>query len=142
LGEIRKKSIGLCKQIRWLLVVLADYWQHLRTIFGNSVTNFNGVQNLPSYVTTDGSINRKVAFASAGAAIGSVVSIFLVTFLLNLPFLANVSAEDVGTLKASLTSAVTALVTLFVGYQTRPGARDGIKEEEEQLFYLLLTLHF
>ena len=110
-------------------MVLADYWQHLRTIFGNSVTNFNVVQNLPSYVTTDGSINRKVAFASAGAAIGSVVSIFLVTFLLNLPFLANVSAEDVGTLKASLTSAVTALVTLFVGYQTRPGARDGIKEE-------------
>jgi hypothetical protein len=49
--------------------------------------------------------------------------------LLNLPFLANVSAEDVGTLKASLTSAVTALVTLIVGYQTRPGARDGIKEE-------------
>lgn len=93
------------------------------------MTNFGGVQNLPSYVTTDGSINRKVAFASAGAAIGSVVSIFLVTFLLNLPFLANVSAEDRGTLKASLTSAVTALVTLFVGYQTRPGARDGIKEE-------------
>ena len=115
--------------MRCLLVVLADYWQHLRTIFGNSVTNFNGVQNLPSYVTTDGSINRKVAFASTGAAIGSVVSMFLITFLLNLPFLANVSAEDSGTLKASLTSAVTALVTLFVGYQTRPGARDGIKEE-------------
>jgi hypothetical protein len=110
--------------------VLADNWEHLRAIFGNSMTNSGGAQNLPSYVTSDGSINRKVAFASAGAAIGSVASIFLITFLLNLPFLANnVSDEDKGTLKTSLTSAVTALVTLIVGYQTRPGARDGIKEE-------------
>ena len=93
------------------------------------MTNSGGVQGRPSYVATDGSINRKVAFASAGAAIGSVASIFLVTLLLNLPFLANVSAEDKGTLKTSLTSAVTALVTLIVGYQTRPGAKDGIKEE-------------
>ncbi|MFN9646568.1 MAG: hypothetical protein ACK6BG_15930 [Cyanobacteriota bacterium] len=93
------------------------------------MTNSGGAQNLPTYVTADGSINRKVAFASAGAAIGSVLSIFLVTFMLNLPFLAGISAEDKGTLKTSLTSAVTALVTLIVGYQTRPGAKDGIKEE-------------
>ncbi len=93
------------------------------------MTNSGASSNLPSYVSTDGSINRKVAFASAGAAIGSVVSIFIATFLLNLPFLGDISAEDKGTLKTSLTSAVTALITLIVGYQTRPGARDGIKEE-------------
>ena len=112
-----------------LLAVLAENWQSWIATFGNSMPNSSGAQNLPSYVTTDGSINRKVAFASAGAAIGSVASIFLVTFLLNLPFLANISAEDKGTLKTSLTSAVTALATLIVGYQTRPGARDGIREE-------------
>lgn len=109
--------------------MLTGKWQPINTIFGRSVTNSGGTPSLPSYVTTDGSINRKVAFASAGAAIGSVASIFLSTFLLNLPFLGNISAEDKGTLKTSLTSAVTALVTLIVGYQTRPGASDGIKEE-------------
>lgn len=82
-----------------------------------------------SFVTTNPSINRKVAFASVGAALGSIISIFLATFLLNLPFLANISDEDRGTLKTSLTSGITALVTLLIGYQTRPGAGDGIKEE-------------
>ena len=111
------------------MTVEVDKWQHCRAICSILVANSGVTQNLPCYVTTDGSINRKVAFASAGAAIGSVASIFLATFLLNLPFLANVFPEDKGTLKTSLTSAVTALVTLIVGYQTRPGARDGIKEE-------------
>ncbi len=82
-----------------------------------------------SFVTTNPSINRKVAFASVGAALGSIISIFLATFLLNLPFLANISDEDRGTLKTSLTSGITALVTLLIGYQTRPGAGDGIREE-------------
>jgi hypothetical protein len=86
----------------------------------------------PVYRTVDNGINRKVAFASAGAALGSIASLFLSTFLLNLPFLANISAEDKGTLETSLTSAVTALVTLLVGYQTRPGARDGVMAEQQE----------
>jgi hypothetical protein len=86
-------------------------------------------QPSPSFVTTNPSINRKVAFASVGAALGSIISLFLATFLLNLPFLANISPEDKGTLKTSLTSGITALVTLLIGYQTKPGAGDGIKKE-------------
>ncbi len=104
----------------------------IQTQFAPSMTISSGGQSLPSYVTMDGSVNRKVAFASAGAAIGSMASLFLATFLLNLPFMRSISAEDRGTLKTSLSSATTALVTLFIGYRTRPGARDGIKETEEE----------
>ncbi|NCR59452.1 MAG: hypothetical protein GPJ01_17460 [Microcystis aeruginosa LL13-06] len=87
-------------------------------------------QPSPSFVTPNNSINRKVAFASVGAALGSIISLFLATFLLNLPFLANISPEDKGTLKTSLTSGITALVTLLIGFQTKPGAGDGIAEEK------------
>jgi hypothetical protein len=48
-----------------------------------------GQQPSPSFVTTNPSINRKVAFASVGAALGSVI----------------------------------------IGYQTKPGAGDGMREE-------------
>jgi hypothetical protein len=81
--------------------------------------------------TEDPSINRKVAFASAASAIGAVASIFLSTFLLNFPFLEGISPEDRGTLRTSLSALVTATITLVVGYQTRPGERDGVVEEEQ-----------
>ncbi|MGP1384190.1 MAG: hypothetical protein ACTS2F_11575 [Thainema sp.] len=87
---------------------------------------------LPSYVSADGSINRKVAFSSVGAALGSIASLFLATFLLNLPILANISPEDKGALKASLTSGLTAIATLAIGYYTKPGASDQIVEKENQ----------
>ena len=35
------------------------------------------------------------------------------------------SEEDQGTLKTSLTAGATALITLVVGYYTRPGDSDG-----------------
>lgn len=82
--------------------------------------------------TEDPSINRKVAFASAASAIGSVFSIFLYTLLLNLPFLQEIPAEDKGTLKTSLSALVTAIFTLIVGYLVRPGAGDGVIEVEEK----------
>ena len=81
--------------------------------------------------TQDPSINRKVAFASAASAIGSVASIFLATVLLNSPLLKDISPEDQGTLKSSLTALVTATITLVVGYQVRPGMRDGVNEEDD-----------
>jgi hypothetical protein len=80
--------------------------------------------------TADSSINRKVAFASVASALGSITSLFLATFLLNLPFLAKMSEEDQGTLKTSLTAGATALITLVVGYYTRPGDSDGLKPLE------------
>ena len=85
---------------------------------------------LPSYISADGSVNRKVAFASVGAAFGSIISLFLTTFLLSLPMVANMPEEDQGTLKASLTSGLTAITTLLIGYQTKPGARDQVVEKE------------
>ncbi len=85
---------------------------------------------LPSYVSADGSVNRKVAFASVGAAFGSIISLFLTTFLLSLPMLAELPEEDRGALKASLTSGLTAITTLLIGYQTKPGAKDQVVEEE------------
>jgi hypothetical protein len=84
---------------------------------------------MATHETADPSINRKVAFASMASALGSVTSLFSSTFLLNLPFLAEMSSEDKGTLKTSLTAAITALVTLMVGYYTRPGSSDGLKDD-------------
>ena len=86
--------------------------------------------SLPTYVSVDGSINRKVAFASVGAAFGSIVSLFLATILLNTPLLKDISPEEKGALKASLTSGLTAIATLVVGYQAKPGARDQVVETE------------
>ncbi|VEP11894.1 conserved hypothetical protein [Hyella patelloides LEGE 07179] len=82
---------------------------------------------MANYETTNPSINRKVAFASVASSLGSITSLFLATFLLNLPFLANIPDEDKGTLRTSLTAGATALITLIVGYYTRPGDGDGIK---------------
>lgn len=81
--------------------------------------------------SANSTINRKVAFASVASALGSTMSLFLSTFLLNLSFLANISDEDIGTLKTSLTAGTTALITLIVGYYTKPGESDGLKPLEE-----------
>jgi hypothetical protein len=84
---------------------------------------------MATHETADPSINRKVAFASVASALGSVTSLVSTTVLLNLPFLADVSSEDKGTLKTSLTAGITALFTLVVGYYTRPGESDGLKRD-------------
>jgi len=77
--------------------------------------------------TADPSINRKVAWATVASSCGSLVSIFLGTCLVNLPCLKDTSADEKGAIKASLMAIVTALITLFVGYFTRPGESDGLK---------------
>jgi hypothetical protein len=84
----------------------------------------------PSYVTADSSVNRKVAFASVGSALGSVMSVFVSSSLMSLPWIRDMSAEDIGALKSSLASGLTAVVTLLVGYHTRPGVSDGVVEEQ------------
>lgn len=72
-------------------------------------------QPLPVCRCVDTCANREFAFASLGATLGSIVSLFLSTLLLNLPILASISVEDKGTLETSLASAVAAVVTLNVG---------------------------
>lgn len=82
---------------------------------------------MPTRETADPSVNRKVAYASVASALGSVTSLFSTTFLLNLPIFSEMSSEDRGTFKTSLTAGITALTTLIVGYYTRPGESDGLK---------------
>ena len=76
-------------------------------------------------VSENNSPNRKVVFASLASAIGSLLSIFVATALIN--FLPAISAEDKGTLKSSLAAAVTSIITLAAGYYTAPAAGDGTK---------------
>uniref|UniRef100_A0A832M2L3 Uncharacterized protein n=1 Tax=Oscillatoriales cyanobacterium SpSt-402 TaxID=2282168 RepID=A0A832M2L3_9CYAN len=103
----------------------------IRRIKISSYVCLKGRIRMATHETEDPSINRKVAFASVASAFGSVTSLFSATFLLNLPFFTNISSEDKGTLKTSLAAAITSLVTLIVGYYTRPGASDGIRKIED-----------
>ena len=85
---------------------------------------------LPTYISSSGTINRKVAFASFGAAVGSLAGIIIVSGLLSIPWANKLSQEEVGQLKASIGAATTALVTLGFGYYVKPGSSDGIVEEQ------------
>jgi hypothetical protein len=73
--------------------------------------------------------NRKVVFASLASAIGTLLSIFLSTTIIN--SLPDISDEDKGSLKSSLAAAVTSIITLAAGYYTAPAAGDGTKKKEQ-----------
>lgn len=77
-------------------------------------------------------VNRKVAFASAAAGAGAVLSISLYTLLSNLSFVESMSPEDQAALKISLFTIVESAITLVVGYQVKPGYGDGVVEEESE----------
>ncbi|MBR8827525.1 MAG: hypothetical protein DSM107014_06385 [Gomphosphaeria aponina SAG 52.96 = DSM 107014] len=81
--------------------------------------------------TENSSINRKVAFASGASAVGALLSIFVYSLLLSVPWVAdNLNEQHKAELKTALSSLITATVTLIVGYQVRPGLGDGVIEEE------------
>lgn len=77
-------------------------------------------------------VNRKVAFASAAAGAGAIVSISLYTLLSNLSFIEGMSPEDQAALKISLFTIVESAITLVVGYQVKPGYGDGVVVEKEE----------
>lgn len=81
--------------------------------------------------TENSSINTKVTMAGIASSFGSILSIFLNTLLINLPFLSEISDEDLGILKTSLTAVITGTLTLVVGYYTSPGEGDGIIKQED-----------
>ena len=89
--------------------------------------NPNSINPKVNLVSENNSPNRKVVFASLASAIGTLLSIFLSTTLIN--SLPAISDEDKGSLKSSLAAAVTSIITLAAGYFTVPAAGDGTKEK-------------
>ena len=92
-----------------------------------SQSDTNPINPKVNLVSENNSPNRKVVFASLASAIGTLLSIFLSTTLIN--SLPAISDEDKGSLKSSLAAAVTSIITLAAGYFTVPAAGDGTKEK-------------
>ena len=93
-------------------------------------SNDSGSIQTRTFITSTGTINRKVAFASIGAVLGSFISIIIPSLLLSIPWVSKLDKQDIGELKASIGSAITALITLGFGYYVKPGSSDGIIEEQ------------
>ena len=92
-------------------------------------SNSNFIDPTEDMVSENSSPNRKVVFASLASAIGTLLSIFLSTTLIN--SLPAISDEDKGSLKSSLAAAVTSIITLAAGYYTAPAAGDGTKKNDK-----------
>jgi hypothetical protein len=94
-----------------------------------SQSDTNLINPKDDLVSENNSPNRKVVFASLASAIGTLLSIFLSTTIIN--SLPDISDEDKGSLKSSLAAAVTSIITLAAGYYTAPAAGDGTKKKEQ-----------
>jgi hypothetical protein len=95
----------------------------------NPQINPNPIDPTVDLVSENNSPNRKVVFASLASAIGTLLSIFLSTVLIN--SLPAIPDEDKGALKSSLAAAVTSIITLAAGYYTVPAAGDGTKKKDK-----------